>query len=91
MTRLLLSAALLMLAGCSYSRIHVEHARPTGDKLVVDYFSCRDLLATLDTNGTFTVSARATEPTDATTRQIQTIFKGLTDLGVSAAKQGAIP
>ena len=67
------TALLLLTAGCASTTIHYERTLGDGTKVKASYRSTKNLTGTLNTNGTFSVIASASEATDANTRLIKQV------------------
>jgi hypothetical protein len=75
-------AVSVLLTGCSFTRATFTTVRPDGTRVEASYFSGRDLVVVVETNGTLRVEATASTVIDAQNRALGT--------AVGAAVEAAI-
>ena len=82
----IVTVALLLSMGCASTTIHYERTLADGTRVKACYRSTKNLTGTLNTNGTFSVIASASEATDANTRLIKQATDSFLQVTAAAAK-----
>jgi hypothetical protein len=78
------TALLLLTAGCASTTIHYERTLADGTRVKACYRSTKNLTGTLNTNGTFSVIASASEATDSNTRLVKQVTESVLQAAAAA-------